>query len=177
MAEEIKILERVYTIPLRRAWVNVPEYKRSRKAIMAIKIFIARHMKVTDRDLDKVKLDIYLNNDVWHKGKASPPSKVKVRAVKEGEIVKVSLFETPQRIKFLKLRHLKMHKKVEDKLASKPAESKDAKEKTLDQKKDENEKEKAVEQQNIKQADAQAKADKHITSPKEQKIHRMALKN
>lgn len=171
-------LEREYTIPLRRFWLNVPQYERSRKAVKTIKKFIAKHMKVSDRDEDKVKLDVYFNNEIWFRGRANPPSKVKVKAVKEGDIVKVTFFETPDFVKFLKAKHEKIHKKSEKKpevkKEEKPAEIKE--EKTEEQKTSEQEKEKSVEQQQIKQAEQQAKVQKHLTKIKEPKIQRMALK-
>ena len=110
-------LEREYTIPLRRFWVNVPKYRRSARAINAIKTFIAKHMKVTERDVNNVKLDVYLNNEIWYRGTDNPPSKVKVKAVKEGEIVKVTLSEVPAYVKFLQAKHAKLHKKSEKPVA------------------------------------------------------------
>ena len=63
--EESKIiLEREYTIPLRKEWRKVPEYKRANKAAKAIKEFMVRHMKNYDRDLKKIKIDILLNNEL-----------------------------------------------------------------------------------------------------------------
>ena len=175
MAEEVKEkkLEREYVIPLRRSTLKVPRYKRTSKAITTIKQFIARHMKVPDRDLSKVKLDVYFNNNLWFRGKKKPPAKVKVRATKEGEIVKVDFVETPQIIKFLKARHEKIHKKVE----KKPSILKPAKEeKTPEEKKDEEEKGKATEIQNIQQAEKDLKAEKHTIKSKEPVIQRKALK-
>ena len=173
MAEDKKILERVYTVPLRRHWVNVPQYKRSRKAVLALKEFIAKHMKVTDRDIRNVRINMYLNNEIWFRGRTNPPSKVKVKAIKEGDVVRVEFFEMPEIVRHLKNKHAKMHKKA-DKSAPIAQEKKE--EKTAEQKKDEVEKEKAVEQQNIKQAEAAQHAAKHTTPIKEPKIQRMALK-
>src|SRR3989344_4558909 len=51
------ILEREYIIPLRRTWLKVPEYKRGKKAVKAIKLFLVRHMKVYDRDIRKIKIE------------------------------------------------------------------------------------------------------------------------
>ena len=182
MAEQkaIEKIEREYIIPLRRAWINVPKYKRARKAVLTIKNFVAKHMKVKDRDIEKVKLDIYLNNDIWFKGRSKPPSKIKVKVIKEGDIVLVRFAETPQYVKFLKLKHLKIHKKPEEKKKETKVEEKKEEHKpetkTEEQKVDEKEKGKAVEQQNIKQAEQQVKAQKHTTKSKEEHIHRMALK-
>ena len=50
--------EREYVIPLRKEWRKVANYRRTGRAVKEIKKFIARHMKVPDRDLNKVKLDI-----------------------------------------------------------------------------------------------------------------------
>lgn len=172
-------IEREYVIPLRRAWINVPAYKRSRKAVLTIKKFVAKHMKVKDRNLDNVKLDVYLNNDIWFKGRSKPPSKVKVKVIKEGDVVLVKYAETPQYVKFLKLKHAKIHKKLDEKKAEIKEEKKEEHKpetKTEEQKVDEKEKGRAVEQQNIKQAEQQVTAQKHTTKSKEEHIHRMALK-
>ena len=176
MAEaQTKTLIREYIIPLRRVWLRVPEYKRAGKAVKAIKQFIAKHMKVAERDLDKVKLDVYFNNEIWFRGRTNPPAKVKVRAVKEGEIVRVELAETPKHVEFLKKKHEKFRKEAEKKDEPKQQEEK-KEEKTEEQKKDEAEKGKAVEELNLKQAEQQAKAEKHITKIKEPEIQRMAMK-
>lgn len=171
MAEETKKLEREYTIPLRSAWLKVPSHERSRKAVKTIKKFLAKHMHVTDRDPDKVKIDILFNNQVWFRGKANPPTKVKVKAIKEGEIVRVTFAEEPAHLKFHKARHARIHVKAD----SKPEEKKEVK--TEEEKKNETEKEKSVESQNIKQVEQDAKALKHTTkSQKAQHPQRMALK-
>ena len=84
-------IEREYIIPLRREWSKVPRYKKANRAIKAIKKFLARHMKIRDRDLDKIKIDKYLNEEIWFRGIRKPPHKIKVKAVKDGEIVRVEL--------------------------------------------------------------------------------------
>jgi len=166
---------REYTIPLRKDWRKVANYRRAGRAAKFIKKFIARHMKVPERDTSKVKLDMYLNNEIWFRGKTKPPAKIKIKAVKEDDIVNVYLAETPEEIKFLKKKHEKFHKKTEQPKES--AEEKPApEEKTEEKKRDEKEKSQASAEQKTKQAEAQAKAQKHLTSVKEPKIHRMALK-
>lgn len=166
--------EREYIIPLRKEFLKVPRYKRSQRAIKTIKEFIAKHMKVPERDTKKVKLDIYLNNEIFFRGMKKPPAKIKVRAKKEGEIVQVSFAETPEHIKFLKLKHSKKHKKPEKK--PEPVVSKPAEEKSEQEKKEEKEKEQSVAQLREQQASFQAKAEKHLTSPKETQSFRKALK-
>jgi len=101
-------IEREYIIPLRHRWRIVPRYKRTNKAVKAVKEFVARHMKIRDRDLDKIKIDRYLNETLWHRGIKNPPSKIKVLATKEGDIVRVKAVDIPQNIKFKKLREEKV---------------------------------------------------------------------
>ncbi len=55
-------LEREYVVPLKRGVLNVPHYRRAKKAVRVLKEFMVRHMGVRDRDLGKVKIDMYLNN-------------------------------------------------------------------------------------------------------------------
>jgi len=177
MAEQLKTLEREYIIPLRRHWLNVPEYRRAGKSVKAIKDFIAKHMKVSGRDASKVRLDVYFNNELWFRGRRHPPAKIKVKAVKEGEIVRVSFVEEPVHVKFLRQKHAKFFTKTEKKPAEKGEKAPEIREeKTEEQKTDEKEKEKSAEEQTIIQAGEDARAQKHITKVKEPKIHRMALK-
>ena len=157
--EETKKLEREYVVPLRRFWLGVPEYERTGKAIKTIKKFVAKHMKVADRDVSKVKLDVYFNNELWFRGRRSPPTRVKVKAVKEGDIVKVSFVETPQHVKFLQTKHAKIHAKEEKApVKSTIKEEKAVVEKTEEQKVEEKEKEKAVAEHNIQEVKQDLKA-------------------
>tara|TARA_Y100000310_G_scaffold345223_1_gene462848 strand:- start:1646 stop:2245 length:600 start_codon:yes stop_codon:yes gene_type:complete len=112
-------LEREYTIPLRNQWKRVPRYKKANKAIRAIKEFLAKHMKIRDRDLKKIKIDSYLNEEIWFRGIRKPPAKIKVKAIKEGDNVKVKLAEVPEKFKFKKLREEKMEQKAAEILESK----------------------------------------------------------
>lgn len=168
-------LEREYIIPLRREWQKVANYRRAGRAAKAIKKFIAKHMKVEDRDLDKVKLDVYLNQEVWFRGRKKPPAKIKVRAVKESEVVNVFLAEEPSHIKFLKLKSEKRHKLADTSAPAQKAEEK-KETKTEEQKKDESEKEKAVAEVKAAEIKQDLKAQKHLTSVKGESHHRMALK-
>lgn len=159
---ESNTLEREYVVPLRREFLKVPQYRRAGRAAKALKQFIARHMKVADRNLDNVKLDVYLNNELWMRGKTNPPSKIKVKARKEGDVVIVSLAELPQRVTFLKAKHEKRHKVAEQPKAEAKTETK-AEEKSAEEKKDEKEKEKSVAEANAKTAKQDNKAEKHTT--------------
>src|SRR3989339_763149 len=56
VAKETPELERIYIIPLREKCRSVPRYKKTNKAVKTIKEFIARHMRVQNRDLEKIKI-------------------------------------------------------------------------------------------------------------------------
>ena len=179
--EPIEKLEREYIIPLRAKWKKVPRYKRANKAIKAIKEFLARHMKIRDRDLDKIKLDKYLNEFVWTRGIRKPPIKVKVKAVKEGDIVRVELSDMPEKMKFKKARLEKREKEAAEigkkkKKEEKPEEK--TMEKTEEEKKEEKEKTKAGEEAGKELGKAAARTTKHQTKvskqPKRQKRKALA---
>jgi large subunit ribosomal protein L31e len=140
-------LEREYIIPLRNKVMRVPSYKRAKKAIKTIKEFIAKHMQVRDRDLNKIKLNKYLNQMIWRRGIKTPPHKIKVKATKEGEIVKVEAYELSEKIKFQKQREEKIEtlsKLDQSKEKKKPEEKIIEPEKTEEKKAEELEKKKTV---------------------------------
>ena len=84
-------IEREYVIPLRPKFQHVARYKKTPKAVKTIKEFLVKHMKVYDRDLNKIKLDKYVNELLWIDGIKNPPHKIKVKAVKEGDVFLVDL--------------------------------------------------------------------------------------
>src|SRR3989338_8612422 len=87
-AAETKTLERIYNIPLRREYLKVPRWKRTKKAVVAVKEFLVRHMKSPD-----VKLEKELNHALWHHGIRNPPHYVKVTVRKDEKgIVRAALF-------------------------------------------------------------------------------------
>ena len=170
----IEKIEREYIIPLREKCRVVPRYKKVNKAIKTIKEFLARHMKVRDRDLRKIKLDKYLNEMIWLRGIKKPPIKVKVKATKEGDIVKAELIDFPDNLKFKKLREEKKEKEGEEiskrKKTETKAEEKTKVEKTGEEKKEdkekkteEKEKKASVVEAGAKLEKAEAKKTKHST--------------
>ena len=175
MAEtKTSTLEREYTIPLRKEWTKVPSYKRTSKAVKAIKEFIAKHMKVANRDLDNVKIDSYLNNEVWHRGVSTPPANITVKAIKKGDIVHVTFVNDPERVKFARERHARKHIKADKKVTAPEVKKEDAK--TDEEKKAEDEKEKSNAIANEKIAEQQANVQKHVPidkmANKKDPIHR-----
>ena len=168
-----EVLEREYTIPLRREWIKAPRYKRAKKAIRAIREFIARHMKVYDRDLNKIKVDRYLNEEIWFRGIKKPPIRIKVKAIKDKEgIVRVELAEMPEKLKYKKAREERREtkgKEVSDKKKKEKKEEKvdeEAKEEEKKEKEETEEKKDAVVEAGKEMEKQQAKKMKHQSKEK-----------
>ena len=89
VTEEI-VVERLYTIPLGKAYEAI-RTKRAKRAVTMVKNFITRHMKVEGEDL---AIDPALNEYLWTRGIEKPPRRVRVRATKNRDgFVKVFLIE------------------------------------------------------------------------------------
>jgi len=107
-------LERTYNIPLRKEYQKVPGWKRTKKAVKAVKEFLKKHMKSDD-----VKLGTKLNEEMWKHGIRNPPHHVKVTVTKDKEgKVKAELFGAKKEEK----------KAVKKEVKAKPAEEKEVKE-------------------------------------------------
>jgi len=135
---------REYIIPLRERCRSVPRYKKTNKAVRTVKEFLVQHMKIRDRDLDKVKVDTYLNEFLWNRGIRHPPHKVKVRATKEGDIVRAELAEMPKKLEQKKARAQKIEMAGKEIADKKKAEAKKAEEKPVEEKKVEEKEKKAA---------------------------------
>ena len=90
MAENEESLTRVYTIRLGKAW-GTPQYRRTDRVLNMIKEFAKKHMKT-----DKIKIEQDLNRYIWQKGKTNPPRTVRVRMIREDDVVIVSSFTEPR---------------------------------------------------------------------------------
>ena len=148
--KKIETTEREYIIPLREKCRVAPRYKKANKAIRTIKEFLVRHMKIRDRDLNKIKIDKYLNESIWARGIRKPPIKIKVKAVKEGDIVKVELVDFSEKLKYKKLREGKIEQKALEKLEKKKPAAKQEPEKEKTEKVKETEEKKKQEKEKIK---------------------------
>ena len=88
--EEEFVEERIYTIPLGKAWVRPPK-KRAPRAMHMVKAFITKHMKLAMRveeeeekeELPKLIISADVNEKVWSRGIEKPPRKIRVRAAKD----------------------------------------------------------------------------------------------
>lgn len=133
-------IERTYNIPLRKEFQKAPKHKRAKKAITALKQFLAKHMKA-----DEVKIGRNLNEYIWNQGIKNPPHHVKVNVVKDDDnIAKAELFgykyeemtkeeleeymakSEKQRKKAEKKEAVKAPDKVVDKVEKKPSLAKEA---------------------------------------------------
>ena len=83
-------LERIYVVPFRAAYNSPPRNKRSRKAVKILRSFISRHMKAEEVN---IAISEGVNSLIWKRGIQKPPRKIKVRAVKSGDRVVVSLLD------------------------------------------------------------------------------------
>ena len=86
MSEKESKQERIYTIPLGRAWI-APRWRRAEKAISLLRKFVKRHMKP-----NKTVIEPSVNEKIWRNGAYNPPRKIRVKLSKDDEdTVTVSL--------------------------------------------------------------------------------------
>jgi len=128
--------ERLYVIPLRRAFIRAPNYEKTKRAVSELRIFIKKHMKV-----EKVKIGEYLNLKMWERGRKNPFPKIKVKTKIEDDYAMVELPE----FEFQKKKEEKKEKsaveKVQEKIGIKEKkEKKSKKEKELKEMEEEIEK-------------------------------------
>lgn len=91
--EEEFVEEKIYIIPLQRAWI-MPPNKRAPKAIRLIKAFVKKHMKVGEKAVkeegeeeegERIIISNEVNTKVWSRGIEKPPRKLKIRAARDEE--------------------------------------------------------------------------------------------
>lgn len=116
MAEK---LERTYTIPLRREYLKVPQYRRTEKASRALREFLVKHMKS-----DNIRIGKFLNEHLWMHGMKNPPHHVRVNVVKIPEgTVYAELFGKPLKIGKEEKAEKKEVKAAEEKKSDKSVET------------------------------------------------------
>ncbi len=91
-------LERKYIIPLRREFLKVQKYRRTQRAVNAVRKFVQKHMKS-----DNVKILRELNEVLNEHGRKNPPHKIEVKVKKveskEESYVLVNLVNAPLELK------------------------------------------------------------------------------
>lgn len=128
------VIERVYTVPLRKGFKLTARYKKAKKAVTTLIEFLARHMKT---DIKKVYIGKNLNKELWKHGIKNPPGKVKVVVIKEDNgDVKAELFgfKYEHKKKAEKEKDAEKESKKDSKLEAK---AKDAKKKSTSEEKHE----------------------------------------
>ena len=98
-SEEEIVEERIYTIPLSRAWISPPK-RRAPRAVRIVRSFIQKHMKIKTEaeeegeEPEKLVLSNEVNQKIWSRGIKEPPRNIRVRAVKDKEgVITVYLAE------------------------------------------------------------------------------------
>ncbi len=82
-----KTLERTYNVPLRKEYMKAPRWNRTKKAVTALRQFLAKHMKS-----ENVLLSRELNEELWKHGIQNPPHHIKVKVTKDDKgVVKAEL--------------------------------------------------------------------------------------
>ena len=81
--------ERIYTVPLAKEFMKTKNWKRTKKAVKALRQFAVRHMK-PEGDFVFISQDV--NERLWENGIKNPPRKIRVRMTKSVEgLVRVYL--------------------------------------------------------------------------------------
>ena len=91
--EEEIVEERIYTVPLGKAWI-MPPHKRTARAVRILRAFIIKNMKLeakkegeTEEEQEPSRLIISneVNERMWTRGVEKPPRKIRIRAAKDKE--------------------------------------------------------------------------------------------
>jgi large subunit ribosomal protein L31e len=87
--EEEIIDERIYTVPLRKAYWTGSRLRRSNRAVRVLREFVERHMKP-----EELLIQPEVNDRIWARGIQKPPRRVRIRATKNSDnLVRVYLAE------------------------------------------------------------------------------------
>ncbi len=159
-------VEREYIVPMRKGFLKAPHYRRAKKAVKTLKEFMVKHMNIRDGDLRKVKVDINLNNEIWFRGIRNPLHKIKVKAIKKDGIVRVTLSDPAEYVKFKMAREAKakLAMAAPEKSAKAPVKKeivdKDKNKDGVDDAKEEKEDAKSEAEKDAKNAKVEAKVEK-----------------
>jgi large subunit ribosomal protein L31e len=87
--EEEIIDERIYTVPLRKAYWTGSRLRRANKSVRILREFVERHMKP-----EELLIQPEVNNLIWARGIQKPPRRLRIRATKNADnLVRVYLAE------------------------------------------------------------------------------------
>jgi large subunit ribosomal protein L31e len=87
--EEEIIDERIYTVPLRKAYWAGSRLRRANRSVRILKEFVERHMKP-----EELLIQPEVNEVIWARGIQKPPRRLRIRATKNSDnLVRVYLAE------------------------------------------------------------------------------------
>lgn len=87
--EEEIIDERIYTVPLRKAYWTGSRLKRANRSVRILREFVERHMKP-----EELLIQPEVNEQIWARGMQKPPRRLRIRATKNADnLVRVYLAE------------------------------------------------------------------------------------
>lgn len=135
--------EKIFVVNLAKGWKKAPYWKRAKKSIAWLRKFVAKQMKIKASD---VKIDGWLNSEIWKRGISNPPRKIRVKVIKDEKGIRVELFEKPKKaIKAEKKAIEKAKKKVEKEKKEKKEEEKEEKKEAEEKAKTEKREEEKIE--------------------------------
>ncbi len=71
---------RNYIVPLRKGWLKVQVWRRSKRAVAELKTFLLKHTKA-----DNINLSRWINELIWENGGKNPPAKISVKVTLKEE--------------------------------------------------------------------------------------------
>ncbi|MCF2135791.1 MAG: 60S ribosomal protein L31 [Candidatus Thorarchaeota archaeon] len=87
--EEEIVEERIYTVPLRKAYWTGSRLRRAKRAVRILKEFVERHMKP-----EELNIHPDVNERIWSRGIQKPPRRIRIRVTKNTDnLVRVYLAE------------------------------------------------------------------------------------
>ena len=87
--EEEIIDERIYTVPLRKAYWTGSRLRRANRSVRILREFVERHMKP-----EELLIQPEVNEEIWSRGMQKPPRRLRIRATKNADnLVRVYLAE------------------------------------------------------------------------------------
>ncbi len=87
--EEEIIDERIYTVPLRKAYWTGSRPRRANRSVRILREFVERHMKP-----EELLIQPEVNDRIWSRGIQKPPRRLRIRATKNADnLVRVYLAE------------------------------------------------------------------------------------
>lgn len=87
--EEEIIDERIYTVPLRKAYWTGSRLRRANRSVRILREFVNRHMKP-----EELLIQPEVNHRIWARGIQKPPRRLRIRATKNADnLVRVYLAE------------------------------------------------------------------------------------